>query len=178
MFSPTRQSTMSREGNNEYQKISKRFSGQQMNQSKSLDLSYDTSTRNQLTSSSHNLVNVGADLSLRQMTFSPTKANKTGLSKVLNSSELMNMSRMHVYTPVGKTVCIGDQRQFSGSTNRLLTRPSTEGGGRGRGRNKKIGKNMFVDSNDHEWSTTGINDNGIYTGPRKKPARPYSAYRK
>ena len=117
-------------------------------------------------SSDHVLVTADLSLVQRRGQSNSPKINKTGLSRTLNSSELVTMSRSCIKTPIGKQKCLGDSRQFSSAGNRLLRRPSTAG--------TAISPCLFssdvVQTNDWQWCTVGTTSTEIFSGPKKKSA--------
>ena len=125
---------------------------------------------------SQDQVYVGADLSLHRRD-SPSKFNKTNLSRAMNSSSLVNMSRLNLTTPIGKAVCVGETRSFIGAGNRMLTRPHTANAAHMK---KYTGKysdwgddppERYMGPLDGHWNTTGLTTHTMYTGPVKnKPA--------
>ena len=122
---------------------------------------------------------VGADLSLHRRE-SPMKSNKTNLSKTLNSSSLVSMSRINLRSPVGKAVCIGDRRPFIGAGNRMLTRPHTANAGHNlkkyTGDYAAWGSDdpvKYVGPLDARWNTCGTTTHTLFAGPVKQ--KPESA---
>ena len=109
---------------------------------------------------------VGADLSLHKKEFS---TNKTGLSKTMNSSVLIRMSKDRAKHPIGRRVCLGEVDISSKGNRFLIQRPSTSSASsRGGGPAAGLHGHPVCNFNDYAWSTTSACSNLMYSGVKKK----------